>query len=94
MGQILSPGELQRLAFARILLARPDWVFLDESTSNLDAASEAALYALLRQVCPGMTVVSITHRQSVVDMHANRIDLTPFAVKGGTDVSAGASPQA
>ncbi|WP_193360639.1 ABC transporter ATP-binding protein/permease [Komagataeibacter medellinensis] len=93
-GQILSPGELQRLAFARILLARPDWVFLDESTSNLDAASEAALYALLRQVCPGMTVVSITHRQSVVDMHANRIDLTPFAVKGGTDVSAGASPQA
>lgn len=93
-GQILSPGELQRLAFARILLARPDWVFLDESTSNLDATSEAALYALLRQACPGMTVVSITHRQSVVDMHANRIDLTPFAVKGGTDVSAGASPQA
>ena len=93
-GQILSPGELQRLAFARILLARPAWVFLDESTSNLDAVSEAALYALLRQACPGMSMVSITHRQSVVDMHANRIDLTPFAAKAAVDVSAGASPQA
>lgn len=95
-GQILSPGELQRLAFARILLARPGWVFLDESTSSLDAASESALYTLLRQDCPGMTVVSITHRQSVVDMHAGRIDLTPFAVAApdGAAVSADALPQA
>lgn len=94
-GQILSPGELQRLAFARILLARPGWVFLDESTSNLDAASEATLYALLRQACPGMTVVSITHRQSVVDMHANVIDLTPFvAVRPAEEApSAPALPQ-
>ena len=94
-GQILSPGELQRLAFARILLARPGWVFLDESTSNLDAASEASLYALLRQACPGMTVVSITHRQSVVDMHANVIDLTPFvAVRPAEEApSAPALPQ-
>ncbi|AQU89015.1 ABC transporter ATP-binding protein [Komagataeibacter nataicola] len=91
-GQILSPGELQRLAFARIVLARPGWVFLDESTSNLDAASEAALYALLAQACPGMTVVSITHRQSVVGMHENAIDLTPFAVGTTDGISADASP--
>ncbi|RFP00969.1 ABC transporter ATP-binding protein [Komagataeibacter xylinus] len=97
-GQILSPGELQRLAFARILLARPGWVFLDESTSNLDATSEAALYALLRQACPGMTVVSITHRESVVAMHVNRVDLSPFAVaapegSGGSVSASPASPQ-
>lgn len=76
------------------MLARPQWVFLDESTSNLDAASETALYALLRHACPDMTVVSITHRQSVVDMHASRIDITPFAVAGASGVSADASPQA
>ncbi|WP_291363367.1 ABC transporter ATP-binding protein/permease [Acetobacter sp. UBA5411] len=92
-GQILSPGELQRLAFARILLVRPDWVFLDESTSNLDGASEAALYALLAQTCPDMTVVSITHRQSVARLHANIIDLTPFAVAREDILSADASPE-
>ena len=93
-GQTLSPGELQRLAFARILLARPGWVFLDESTSNLDSVAEGELYGLLRQVCPDMTVISITHRQSVVDMHVHTIDLSPFAVQPPAEgISADASPQ-
>ena len=49
---VLSPGEQQRLAVARAILPRPDWLFLDEATSALDAAMEAKLYKLLRGGCP------------------------------------------
>jgi len=45
----LSPGEQQRIAFARALLQKPDWLFLDEATSALDEATEARLYRLLRE---------------------------------------------
>ncbi|POF63226.1 ABC transporter ATP-binding protein [Novacetimonas maltaceti] len=74
-GQTLSPGEQQRLAFARILVARPAWVFLDESTSSLDATAEGMLYDLLRQECPGITIVSITHRASLLAAHDTCITL-------------------
>ncbi len=60
-GQRLSGGEQQRLAVARALLLRPDWLFLDEATANLDPESEAALLAMLRERLPGTTMVSITH---------------------------------
>jgi len=60
-GQRLSGGEQQRLAVARALLLRPDWLFLDEATANLDPESEAALLAMLRKRLPGTTMVSITH---------------------------------
>jgi putative ATP-binding cassette transporter len=66
---ILSPGEQQRVHFARVLLHRPDWVFLDESTSALDEASERDLYLSLRQCCPATTVVSIGHRGSLRALH-------------------------
>jgi putative ATP-binding cassette transporter len=67
--QRLSPGEQQRLAFVRLLLARPDVIFLDESTSALDAATEEALYELMLQELPESTVMSIAHRETVAKFH-------------------------
>jgi putative ATP-binding cassette transporter len=66
---ILSPGEQQRIHFARVFLHRPDWVFLDESTSALDEASEQALYRALKQCCPATTVVSVGHRSTLRTLH-------------------------
>lgn len=82
--QRLSPGEQQRLAFARVLLNRPDWVFLDEATSALDEELEQRLYALLRERLPQTTLVSIAHRPTVAAFHARRLRLTPAA--GGAEV--------
>ena len=67
--QVLSPGEQQRIAFARALLHRPQWLFLDESTSSLDEESEARLYRLLKEKLPGMAVVSIGHRPTLAQFH-------------------------
>jgi len=65
----LSPGEQQRLHFARVFLQRPDWVFLDESTSALDETAERELYRALHALCPDTTVVSVGHRSSLVAVH-------------------------
>lgn len=74
-GQRLSGGEQQRLAVARALLARPDWLFLDEATASLDPASESALYALLRERLPETTIVSIAHRPDVAAAHGRHVVL-------------------
>jgi putative ATP-binding cassette transporter len=76
-GQVLSPGEQQRVAFARILLKRPDWVFLDEATSALDRPLELALYAKLKQRLPGITLLSISHRPDATAFHERRLELRP-----------------
>ena len=70
--QRLSPGEQQRLAFVRVLLIRPDMVFLDEATSAMDGDTEAALYALLTDELPDSTIVSIAHRETVAQYHGLR----------------------
>lgn len=67
--QELSPGEQQRLAFARLILQSPDWIFLDEATSAMDEASEEALYALLRQRLPKASLVSVGHRETLKAFH-------------------------
>jgi putative ATP-binding cassette transporter len=67
--QRLSGGELQRLAIARALLARPEWLFLDEATANLDPEAEAEVYAIIKTRLPGTTVVSIAHRPEVARWH-------------------------
>ncbi len=71
--QVLSVGEQQRLAFARALLNRPDWIFLDEATAALPEAAGDALYRLLAERLPGATVVSIGHRASLARLHARTL---------------------
>jgi vitamin B12/bleomycin/antimicrobial peptide transport system ATP-binding/permease protein len=72
----LSPGEQQRLGFARVLLARPKVVFLDEATSAVDEGMEASLYTLLRTELPDTIVVSVGHRSTLTRFHARQLDLT------------------
>jgi putative ATP-binding cassette transporter len=71
--QVLSGGEQQRLAFARALLNKPDWLFLDEATASLPDDTQAALYALLKERLPAATVVSIGHRASLAQFHPRRL---------------------
>jgi vitamin B12/bleomycin/antimicrobial peptide transport system ATP-binding/permease protein len=73
----LSPGEQQRIAFARALVQKPEWLFLDEATSALDEDTEARLYALLRDRLPGATIVSVGHRSTLRAFHARRVLVTP-----------------
>lgn len=77
----LSPGEQQRIAFARVLLHKPDWVFLDESTSMLDANNEAHLYHLLQKRLPNCSVVSVGHHASVDAFHQHVLDITKYSHK-------------
>lgn len=71
----LSPGEQQRIAFARALLQKPAWLFLDEATSALDEAAEAKLYKLLKESLPGTTIISIGHRPALLGFHSRRLEL-------------------
>ncbi|MGI9161963.1 MAG: ABC transporter ATP-binding protein/permease [Mycobacterium sp.] len=73
--KVLSPGEQQRIAFARVLLHRPTVVFLDESTSALDEGNEFALYRLVRARLPGTIMVSVTHRGTVMQHHDQHLRL-------------------
>lgn len=75
----LSPGEQQRIAFARVLLHQPDWVFLDESTSMLDLNNEKYLYKLIQTKLPQCTIVSVGHRASLKDYHQHVINMEKYA---------------
>lgn len=77
-GKVLSVGEQQRLAFARVLLAQPRYVMLDEATSALDIENEDSLYRLLSE--SSTTLVSISHRPTVLKYHQQVLELTG---KGG-----------
>jgi putative ATP-binding cassette transporter len=71
--QSLSGGEQQRVALARALLAKPDWLFLDEATASLDPDAETALYDTLRRLLPATTIVSISHNPAVARFHARTL---------------------
>ncbi len=71
----LSPGEQQRLAIARALLQKPDFLFLDEATASLDEAAEAMLYKLIRTRLRSTTLVSIGHRAALTNFHDRRLVL-------------------
>jgi len=75
----LSGGEQQRVAFARALLEKPAWLFLDEATSNLDDASQSELYELLMDRLKHTTIVSIAHRTELARFHGRRLELRPGA---------------
>ena len=70
-----SGGEQQRLAAARALVFKPDWLFLDEATASLDEATETAVYRELKQRLPAMTMVSIGHRPSLRQWHDRHLEL-------------------
>lgn len=72
-GKILSLGEQQRVAFARVLLAKPRYVILDEATSALDSQNEESLYQQLQD--SGATLISVSHRLNIVKYHRHVLKL-------------------
>lgn len=72
----LSPGEQQRLAFARCILLRPDTVILDEATSSLDEDYEALMYRRLLAELPRVMLISVGHRSTIVKYHTRRLVLS------------------
>lgn len=79
--QTLSGGEQQRLSFARALLRKPDMLFLDEATSQLDLALEQQVYALVKERLPRCTVVSVAHRDSLAHFHDRFIRIENGMIK-------------
>jgi putative ATP-binding cassette transporter len=78
--RILSLGEQQRLAIGRVLMNRPEVVFLDEASSAMDEGLEHAMYWLLREALPAVTLVSVGHRTSLLGFHTRELEL----LDGGT----------
>ena len=64
---VLSIGEQQRIAFARLLIAKPQYAILDEATSALDVTNEGHLYEQL--VNSGITYISVGHRPTLEKYH-------------------------
>lgn len=71
---VLSPGEQQRLAFARALLRKPELMILDEATSSLDIVGERLLYRLLQEM--GCSYVSVAHRVTLYEHHDTMLEMT------------------
>lgn len=71
--RILSLGEQQRLGIARVLLNRPQVVFLDEASSAMDETLERAMYLLLRESLPEAILVSVGHRSSLLEFHQQEL---------------------
>ena len=75
----LSPGEQQRIAFARALVQKPEWLFLDEATSAVDELTEERLYRLVRERLAGTTVFSVGHRATLRPFHDRQLEVQPAA---------------
>jgi putative ATP-binding cassette transporter len=72
-GKILSLGEQQRVAFARVLIAKPRYVILDEATSALDSKNEDKLYQKLLD--SGATLISVSHRLNILKFHKHVLNM-------------------
>ncbi|MBB3656766.1 putative ATP-binding cassette transporter [Rhizobium sp. BK650] len=73
--QILSGGEKQRLAFARLLLHHPDIIVLDEATSALDEKSQDKMMEMVIRELPEVTIISVAHRAELEAYHSRKIIL-------------------
>ena len=95
--QTLSVGELQRCAFVRALMTRPAVLFMDESSSALDAANEMRCYHLIKQSLPATILISIGHRDSLKGFHRQLLDLNNETwrdgQKGNNHGASGRSPE-
>jgi putative ATP-binding cassette transporter len=76
---ILSGGEQQRVAFARTLIHRPDWIFMDEATSALDEPGQEQIMKLLIEELPETSIISIGHRPGLEVFHTRELTLVPGA---------------
>ena len=74
--RILSLGEQQRLAFARVILTAPEFLFLDEATSALDEPREEEMYDLLQKTFPNLTIISVGHRSTLNKKHNLMLAIT------------------
>lgn len=83
----LSGGQQQRIAFARALLRKPEWLFLDETTSALDVPAESYLYGLLKSKLPQSTLISIAHRPTVVRFHDRQISFIGVDTEGKIQIT-------
>jgi len=90
--QQLSPGEQQRIAFARALVQKPDGLFLDEATSAVEEATEARLYRLVRDRLAGTTVFSVGHRGTLRPFHARQLVVQPNGSGPDAIVEGAAAP--
>jgi putative ATP-binding cassette transporter len=72
---ILSGGEQQRVAAARAMVFKPDWLFMDEATASLDEPAEAEVYRALKERLPTTTLISIGHRPTLRQWHDRRLEL-------------------
>jgi vitamin B12/bleomycin/antimicrobial peptide transport system ATP-binding/permease protein len=77
--RVLSVGEQQRVAFARLLLHKPGWVFMDEATSALDETGQTSMMQLFRDELAGSTLISIAHRTGLDAFHTRTLTLVKSA---------------
>lgn len=79
-GKILSLGEQQKVIFCKILINKPDIIYLDEVTSSLDEDTEAIMYELLKNSLPHSAIISVGHRSTIAKWHNHILDFNQLSI--------------